>query len=132
MKTLLLNIMSSLCAQQQLTHRILLFVCARKINKIFRLDLIFLGLCSPIFIALIYGSSYELWGYFGPYLFAMAAGMLGMIFLVLRLVPQQARKIILWCFLLIVHCYLLFYLYLFFMIWLTGLPPWKIGSSPWM
>lgn len=33
--------------------------------------------------------------------------------------------------LILCYGYLLFYGYIFFLIWYTGLPPWKIGVGPW-
>ena len=103
----------------------------RNISAWLLLDFIVLGLCSPLLVLLIYGSSYELWGYFGPYVFALAGGLLGMIFLVMYLIPQRVRRIVRWCAFVALHGYLLYYALLFLLMWLTGLPPWRLGASPW-
>jgi|SRR3989338_4997705 len=49
-----------------------------------------------------------------------------------RISPHRARNTVFCLLVLAMGGYTLFWLYVFFLVWYTGLPPWKIGSSPWM
>ena len=101
----------------QLSHRIQRMLGIKKINVILLMDFIFLTLCSPFLIYLIYGSSYEMWGYFNIFIFPIYGGVIGMAAFIIYLLPRKIRKIVLWLLLLAIHCYLFFYMYVFWVFW---------------
>lgn len=55
----------------------------------------------------------------------------GGLFLVYML-PIKIRYMSIFVLLISLNGYVLFWLYVFSLVWFTGLPPWKIGVSPWM
>jgi hypothetical protein len=57
--------------------------------------------------------------------------VLGGLFLVYML-PIKIRDMSIFILLIGLNGYVFFWLYVFSLIWITGLPPWKIGVSPWM
>lgn len=81
------------------------------------LDFIFLGLCAPFLLYVIYGSSYELWTSLGPFLFLLVAVVMGVAALFIHSLSMRARKIMFRVILFAVHCYLFFYLYVFWALW---------------
>jgi hypothetical protein len=54
-----------------------------------------------------------------------------LVFLSSKIIPKKISDFLIFTFLIIGIVFLLFWIYLFFATWFTGLPPWKIGVGPW-
>jgi Trk-type K+ transport system membrane component len=44
---------------------------------------------------------------------------------------DKIRKFIAWSVVVAAAIFVLYWIILFILVWITGLPPWKIGVSPW-
>ena len=100
-----------------------------KMNRILLYVLVVVGMmfCSFLFIPTGAGSwGGVLWFFSEPFLILLAG------LLVVKIVPRKIYNSALFLLLLFLVGYSLFWLYTFTLVWYTGLPPWKIGASPWM
>ena len=100
-----------------------------KINRVLLHVFVVVGLmfCSILFIPIGAGSwDGALWFFSEPFLIFLAG------LLVMKIVPRKFYNGALSLFLLFMVGYVLFWLYVFTLVWYTGLPPHKIGASPWM
>jgi len=100
-----------------------------KINRVLLYAFVIVGMtfCSYLFIPIGNGSwGGVLWFFSEPFLIFLAG------LLVVKVIPRKIYNSVLFLLLLFMVGYCLFWLYVFTLVWYTGLPPWKVGASPWM
>lgn len=101
----------------------------KKVNRVlFRVCILFL-MAFVVTAYLLYGFE----SVYGVFVFLSQPVLIALFGLcLLFFLPRKIYDTVLFGLLLTMNCYFVFWLYVFLLVGLTGLPPWKMGAGPWM